>query len=103
MTTQRNKVLQLLRNAGQSGVSSYEFTFTHHIKQAPTRIHELKKMGFNIISKPKDNTVIYVLLEASQVTTQPVIQPENPWEKDYEPYIGKDGRTYYREKQVATV
>ena len=40
--TQRQKVLRLLKDAGALGVSSYEFTYTHQVKQAPTRIWELK-------------------------------------------------------------
>lgn len=69
--TQRNKVLRLLRQAGSNGVSSYEFTYTHHIKQAPTRIWELKRLGHIINERPADQkSVRYILVK--DATPKPV-------------------------------
>jgi len=46
------------------GVSSYEFTYTHQVKQAPTRIWELKKLGHIINEKPSDQrSVRYFLVK----------------------------------------
>jgi len=99
MKNQHSEILEILKTS-KRGMNSYEWR-TKYI-QLPVRIMELKQMGYNIVSeKKKDRSVNYILLDASTGHTEPVIQPENPWEKDYEPYIGKDGRTYYREKQVS--
>lgn len=62
--TQRNKVLQLLKN-NPHGVNSHDLTYIHSVKQAPTRIKELKELGYSIISKPnytrRSPSVDYVL------------------------------------------
>ena len=74
MQTQRNKVLELLKNAGSRGVNSYGLTYLHAIKQAPTRIKELKEEGYQILSrKLKDRSVDYVLISEpkSQAKEQP--------------------------------
>ncbi len=102
---QRQKVLQLLKNAGAWGVSSYALTYAHSVKQAPTRIRELKDQGYNIISKRHGRTVTYVLSEASRVATQPddpmteTTTYRQPWEIPMEKYF-KDGRWFWKEKAV---
>jgi hypothetical protein len=82
MKTQRQKIIQLLQDAGERGVSSYEFTFTHGIKQCPTRIYELKKLGFNIVSKPFRNSVIYILSHKTQEVS--IEKPKQQWEIEAE-------------------
>ena len=64
LTTQRNKIIKLLQEAGERGVRSFTLTYVHNIKQAPTRVYELKKLGFNIISKPYKNSVVYITYAA---------------------------------------
>lgn len=61
--TQKQRLLEALKNAGTSGVNSFFATYSMSIKQAPTRIRELKDLGFDIksISK-KDGSVNWVLL-----------------------------------------
>jgi len=59
MKTQRNRILERLKE-GQ--LNSYEATYEMRIKQAPTRIKELKDRGYNITSVPnKDRSVTWVL------------------------------------------
>ena len=107
LTTQRETIIKMLQDAGTHGVSSYEFTFDHKIKQCPTRVHELRKLGFNIISKPFKNSVIYVL------STEPKISEKQSMDKpkqyheimleemaQQESYV-KDGKTYWRTKTPA--
>jgi hypothetical protein len=93
--TQQQTVLRLLQEAGTLGVNSYALTYVHGIKQAPTRIKELRDQGYSIESNTQLNrSVTYVLLagsqpqaekiQASPVTTgrrrkrQPVALPYNP-------------------------
>lgn len=101
MKTQQNTVLALLQEAGSIGVNSYDLTYKFSIKQAPTRILELKELGYSIVSERKLNrSVQYRLLgksQASQVTTEPQKTYVNSWEIPMESYLGKDGRTYWRE------
>lgn len=60
--TQREKVLRLLREAGNSGINSHDLTYIHSIKQAPTRIYELQEEGYLISTRPlKNRSVIYIL------------------------------------------
>lgn len=69
--TQRQKVLRLLKEAGPLGVSSYEFTYSHAVKQAPARILELKRLGHTITDKPSDQrSVRYFLVK--DITPVPV-------------------------------
>lgn len=83
--TQREEVLYLLREAKDAGVNSYTFTYSHSIKQAPTRIKELRLEGYNIISKPEKNrSVTYVL-----VHEKPNIQKENDFEWDFSTGIAR--------------
>lgn len=103
MKTQQQQVLDLLKMAGPLGVNSYDLTYKHSIKQAPTRVRELRLAGYQIKSRTQSNkSVTYVLLNSqpSMGSTEAPIQPQRElqaWEKDYESYIGQDGRTYWRE------
>jgi hypothetical protein len=47
--TQQDKLLIELK---KGKVNSYFATYNMRIKQAPTRIKELKEQGYNIVSKP---------------------------------------------------
>ena len=62
--TQRQKVLELLKSAGTSGINSHDLTYIHGIKQAPTRVSELKLEGYAIETSPqlKNKSVIYKLV-----------------------------------------
>lgn len=61
--TQRQKLLELLRKAGASGINSHDATYIYGIKQAPTRILELKEEGYEIHTTPplKNRSVIWTL------------------------------------------
>lgn len=61
--TQRQKILRLLKEAGQSGVNSHDLTYIHGIKQAPTRVHELEAEGYLITTTPplENRSVNYIL------------------------------------------
>lgn len=97
MNTQRQHVLELLKDAGMIGVNSYELTYRYGIKQAPTRIKELRDEGYSIISKPLPNRSVQYILNAepSNNVTEPKAEIP-PWMKQYEKYE-KDGKTYWRE------
>lgn len=57
--TQRQKLLEALK---QGPVNSYKATYLMGVKQAPTRIKELKDLGYNITSVvKKDRSVDWVL------------------------------------------
>lgn len=113
--TQQQQILKLLKET-PAGVNSYDLTFEYHIKQAPTRIRELKDQGYLITASRNGNqSVTYHLqgevnLQASKATTEPQMSHKylscgcfEEYEgmechnKDhYEPYVGKDGKTYRR-------
>lgn len=62
--TQQARILQLLRETGEKGLNSYDLTYTYYIKQAPTRINELREQGFKITSHLRPNrSVQYILHE----------------------------------------
>ncbi len=62
---------------GARGVNSYDLTFVHGIKQAPTRVREMRVGGYLIKSRRnRDASVNYILLgevskNPSEVTTAP--------------------------------
>ena len=59
--TQRQRILDRLK---EGPLNSYEATFEMRIKQAPTRIKELKEEGYKIIStRQKDRSVDWELAE----------------------------------------
>lgn len=59
--TQQEQILELLKT--NEKVNSYDLTYKHLIKQAPTRIHELREQGYTILtSQPlKDGSVDYYI------------------------------------------
>jgi len=62
MRTQRKLVLELLIEANKDGVNSYDLTYKYGIKQAPTRVKELKRLGHDIVSvRQKNRSVTYIL------------------------------------------
>jgi len=71
MVTQQIKLLQALR---EGSVNSYFATFNMRIKQAPTRIRELKLQGHEITStKLPDRSVNW---ELTQEYIKPITQYE---------------------------
>jgi hypothetical protein len=62
MISQRNKLLNKLKEEGR--VNSYFATYQMKIKQAPTRIYELRAMGYNITRLPKSDGSVDWELEA---------------------------------------
>jgi len=98
---QRQRILELLRQSGNDGVNSYDLTFKFGVKQAPTRIRELKDEGLIIKSRRRrDKSVDYILLGemgGSTVTTQPEIQPQKPWEEELV-RVEKNGRVFWEPK-----
>ena len=53
-----NKITQqerLLKELWKGKVNSYSATYSMRIKQAPTRIRELREKGYKIISIPKND------------------------------------------------
>ena len=60
--SQRQKLLNMLMENKELGVNSYDATYKYSIKQAPTRIFELKEQGFEITKTDnKDGSVNWVL------------------------------------------
>ncbi len=79
--TQQRRILQLLVD-NPAGVSSFHLTFELRpgIKQAPTRIFELKRQGFQIDSIPYrtaegTRTVQYRLLTPARLIDWDALQP----------------------------
>ena len=71
MKSQRDKILELLKS--NEKVNSYELTYKYHIKQAPTRVYELRELGYDIYTSPAnaDGSVDYSLLKKTPLKTQP--------------------------------
>jgi len=69
MKTQQDKVLQLLKASGSRGVNSYDLTYLHAIKQAPTRISELKEQNHRIFSRTEKNRSVTYILQSNFVPT----------------------------------
>jgi len=61
--TQSDKILELLRERGSSGVKCFEIPNNLGILQYGARVLELRRKGFNIINK--DNT--FYLIEGEPV------------------------------------
>lgn len=60
--TQREEILQILRECGKSGMNSYQWR--SRFIQLPVRILELKRMGNTIIAKLRKNkSVDYILIK----------------------------------------
>ena len=60
----------LLNKLYEGAVNSYTATFSYGIKQAPTRIRELREQGYNIVSVAKsDRSVDWVLKPKEKETS----------------------------------
>ena len=69
--TQQAVILDLLMEAGNTGVNSFDLDYKYHIKQAPTRIYELQKKGHRITTiKQKNRSVNYILENEIKQETQ---------------------------------
>lgn len=81
MNTQQEKVLLLLKNAGSRGVNSWDLTYLHAVKQAPTRVKELKEKGNKIFSRTEKNkSVTYILLQGPKIPARGLkIKDEYVW------------------------
>lgn len=71
MKTQRNKVLDLLLEAGTRGVNSHDLTYIFSIKQAPTRVKELREAGYNIVSETLPNKSVQYVLDGVPLKDRP--------------------------------
>lgn len=89
MNTQQNKVLELLKSRGYLGVNSYDLTYVHSIKQAPTRISELKEKNHVIISRREKNRSVTYILVASPISPEIIATMPN---KDEYVYIYEGNR-----------
>lgn len=90
MKTQREKVLELLKQAGRQGINSFSERAT--ALQLPTRIFELKKEGYLITTRRhKDASVDYILMGGPRM---PVETPEK--EEMVEVTYTKDGYDYIK-------
>ena len=66
--TQQNLILQLLQEKGSQGLNSYDADYLYHVKQAPTRIWEIKKSGHTIITRTNpDKSVNWILTHSPRV------------------------------------
>lgn len=94
INTQQEKILNLLRQTGSVGVNSYDLTYKYSIKQAPTRIKELKELGYKIVSvRQKNRSVNYVLVFESSTSS---IKPQSKVEEKpkLELVLDKSTNTY---------
>ena len=62
--TQQQIILNALTENKEQGLNSYTATYDLRIKQAPTRIKELKEAGYIIHSTPQKNRSVTWVLEA---------------------------------------
>jgi hypothetical protein len=71
--SQRDKILELLRQAGPRGISRSDLIFHHRMTQCGTRIFELEQMGYVIRhdSRPGQRYVTYVLV-SEPLTPKPI-------------------------------
>jgi len=79
--TQQQRVLQLLKESGRSGVNSHDLTYIHGIKQGPTRVSELEDQGYKITSLPSQNKSVNYVLDYV------------PEDKKMRKFIGFEGNT----------
>jgi hypothetical protein len=61
--TQKEQILERLK---QGKLNSYEATYDMRIKQAPTRIKELREAGYTIISVTQPNRSVDWVLEETR-------------------------------------
>lgn len=90
MKSQQDKILNLLKTKGS--VNSFDLTYIYGIKQAPTRIKELRNQGYTIISKPAKNKSVQYFLMSPTVSALP--KDLQPWEEELIPVV-KNGRTFW--------
>lgn len=77
MKTQQEQLLEALK---QGSVNSYYATYTLRIKQAPTRIRELKDLGYAITSVNKpDRSVDWELWGSPKTETPRPIARDGIW------------------------
>lgn len=84
---------------GSVGVNSHDLTYIHSIKQAPTRIKELKEKGFQIVkSKPhKNKSVTYYLLNSPALNR--ISEPQNqPWHEELVRVV-KNGHVFWEKPE----
>ena len=76
MKSQRDKILELLKTNDK--VNSYDLTYFHSIKQAPTRVYELRQLGHQILSSAplKNGSIDYYLDTQETLQTSLKSQPE---------------------------
>ena len=81
---------RLLKELWKGKVNSYSATYSFRIKQAPTRIRELKDKGFNIVSIRKtDGSVDWEL----QSSPKAIVEPKVPMK---EVVVKEDGYEYLK-------
>lgn len=97
MNKQQKEIFSILKQSGKYGMNSYEWR-TKYI-QLPVRINELKAMGYLITTRSlKNRSVDYLLIsDIPTVTTQPIIQPQKPWEEELV-RVEKNGRVFWEPK-----
>lgn len=105
MNIQREKVLTLLQNAGSRGVNSWDLTYLHAVKQAPTRISEIKDLGYSIKTRhEKNKSVTYFLVGGSRM---PVEAPKDeemvdvPYQKDGYDFIKQVPKSSLKPEQMS--
>lgn len=88
--TQQMQVLELLQTQGEYGVNSYDLTYKYGIKQAPTRIKELRQAGYTITSRAnKNRSVNYILVDhLKSVPQRTTVSQTKQWA------FTPDGRAY---------
>jgi hypothetical protein len=76
--TQQARLIEELLTKGF--VNSYYATYTMGIKQAPTRIYELKQLGYNWIAKIKpDRSVDWILQDKPKPETPRLTVRQGIW------------------------
>lgn len=81
MTTQHQKILEILRSSGNNGMNSFRWR-TMFI-QLPVRIKELKEEGYLITTRKRRNrSVDYILLGEPGQPVKPVERIKQPWEEE---------------------
>ena len=70
--TQQQIILELLMTTPR--VNSHDLTYEYGIKQAPTRVNELRDQGYDIISSPllKNRSVDYSLVPSPLSPKKPL-------------------------------
>lgn len=88
--TDKLKVLELLRNAGDKGIHSFELMRDAHSSRAQARVCDLKKDGYHISAIPEkmgDSLGVRYFLNAEPIKHEPV-KPIR-WEFDMERNVAR--------------